>query len=256
MPDIIVNGRVDQAWGFAGVSAALHDASGGYYATPNNVNNGHPADKIGWAASAGFNVNLPGGDNFGINACYSEGAAGFCTNQGAFQVYNSSTSVGKAWIVDGVFDNGTEVELTRVWSALMAYQHIWNPRWRTSWFGSYVNVDYNNTATNLINGRLPAGSPCRPAGSPGATITTFAPLAGNTCSPDYSFYEIGTRTQFNPVAQLDIGLELLYTHHNTSYKGPRDRGRQRLAPGGQPDRRPERLDRDGSLAAQLLPMIA
>jgi hypothetical protein len=43
---------------------------------------------------------------------------------------------------------------------------------------------------------------------------------GNSCSPNWSFYEIGTRTQFNPVPQLDIGLELLYTHVNTAYKGP------------------------------------
>src|SRR5262245_20277734 len=27
MPDIIINGRVDQAWGFAGISGAIHDAS-------------------------------------------------------------------------------------------------------------------------------------------------------------------------------------------------------------------------------------
>ena len=52
VPDIIANLRVDQAWGFAGISAALHDASGAYYATPNVVNNGHPEDQVrlgvGW----------------------------------------------------------------------------------------------------------------------------------------------------------------------------------------------------------------
>ena len=37
VPDIIANLRVDQAWGFAGVSAALHDASCAYYGTPNVV---------------------------------------------------------------------------------------------------------------------------------------------------------------------------------------------------------------------------
>ena len=31
MPDVIANLRVDQAWGFAGVSFAVHDASGAYY---------------------------------------------------------------------------------------------------------------------------------------------------------------------------------------------------------------------------------
>jgi hypothetical protein len=53
VPDLIANLRVDQQWGFAGISAALHDASGGYYganAAVNAVNanpgggvtNGHP----------------------------------------------------------------------------------------------------------------------------------------------------------------------------------------------------------------------
>ena len=53
VPDLVANLRVDQAWGFAGVSAALHDASGAYYNTPNVVNNGHPEDKYGWALAGG-----------------------------------------------------------------------------------------------------------------------------------------------------------------------------------------------------------
>ena len=34
-----------------------------------------------------------------------------------------------------------------------------------------------------------------------------------------SFWEADTRTQWNPVPQLDIGLELLYSQRNTAYKG-------------------------------------
>jgi Porin subfamily len=222
MPDIVVNGRVDQAWGFAGISAAIHDASGGYYSTAttvavpgNSVNNGHPADKIGWAVAAGASFNLPGGDTFGVNACYSEGASGFCNGLSSYSAYNASTSIGLGWSTDGVFainpaiGGASEVELTRVWSALTGYQHIWNPRWRTSFFGGYVNIDYNSNATAIICANR-------------ANITPLAPVqpGGFNCSPDWSFYEIGTRTQFNPVAQLDIGLELLYTKVNTAFKGP------------------------------------
>ena len=132
VPDVVANLRVDQAWGFAGISAAVHEVGGSYYSPAairsarsgrdssgaNNVGNGHPADKIGWAFAAGAKFNLPGGDMIGFNACYSEGAAGFCTNQGSAQVYNASSSVGVGWVSDGVFGTGTEVELTRVWSAL------------------------------------------------------------------------------------------------------------------------------------------
>jgi hypothetical protein len=225
MPDIIANLRVDQAWGFAGISGAIHDVSGAYYTSPNLVNAGHPEDRLGWAAAAGIKINLPGSDMVGFNVCYGEGSVGYCTSTGAggpnFQMYNSSSSVAVGWGTDGVFGTGTQIELTKVWSALAAYEHIWNPKWRTSVFGGYVNVDYNGTATNLINASLPVGSVCvrGPGGAVGA-VTQITPQSGNSCSPDYSWYEIGTRTQWNPVAQLDIGLQLLYTHVNTSYKGP------------------------------------
>jgi porin-like protein len=224
MPDVIANLRVDQAWGFAGVSVAIHDASGAYYQTGNNVNNGHPADKLGWAVAVGGLVNLGGGDQAGINFAYSEGAAGYATNiQTGMQSYNASTSVGVGWLTDGVFDTGTEVQLTRVWSINAAYQHIWNPKWKTSWFGGYVNVSYNDTAKNIINSHLPGAAGTTPCGVPvaGAVFPPITIVAGNgnSCSPNFSFFEVGSRTQWNPVPQLDIGLEVLYTHLNTAYKG-------------------------------------
>jgi len=230
VPDIIANLRVDQQWGFAGISAALHDVSGAYYganAAANvlpfgGVGNGHPADKYGWAVAGGAKFNLAGGDAAGFNVCYTEGAPGFCTNNNVFTLYNSNTSVGFGWIADGVFANGTQVELTRGWSALAFYEHIWNPRWRTSWFGGYVNIDYNSNATALIQQRLPnLAAGCGPGVTPIApALSTVVPLAGNSCTPDYDFWEVGSRTQWNPVPQLDIGLEVLYSKRNTAFKGP------------------------------------
>ena len=72
VPDLVANLRVDQAWGFAGVSLALHDASGAYYGTANNVGNGHPEDRYGWAIATGAKFNLPGGDIIGVNFAYGE----------------------------------------------------------------------------------------------------------------------------------------------------------------------------------------
>jgi hypothetical protein len=222
VPDLIANLRVDQQWGFAGISAALHDVSGAYFQTANSTINGHPDDKYGWAVAGGAKFNLAGGDAAGFNVCYAQGAVGFCTNNNFFQLYNSNNSVGLGWTADGIFGTGTQVELTRVWSALAFYEHIWNPRWRTSWFGGYVNIDYNSNATVLIQQRmanLPAG--CGPGVTPLATtFTAVTPLPGNSCSPDWDFWELGSRTQWNPVPQLDIGLEVLYSRRNTAFKGP------------------------------------
>jgi len=221
MPDIIFNLRVDQQWGYAGVSAAIHEVGGAYYGFPNNVNNGHPGDRLGWAISAGGQLNLPGGDIVGINACYTEGAIGFCTRQAVAQLYNSSTSVAAGWLSDGVFTTGTEIQLTRAWSVQAAYQHIWNARWKTSLVGGYANVTYDGTARDILNSALVAGSVCaRPFAGLVGNLSAVRADAGNSCNPDYSFWEIGSRTQWNPVPQLDIGFEILYSQNLTAYKGP------------------------------------
>jgi hypothetical protein len=158
----------------------------------------------------------------GFNACYTQGAAGFCTSgaSSSWQVYKSNTSVGVGWISDAVFGTGTDIELTQVWSALAFYEHVWNPKWRTAVGGGYVNVHYDNTAKNLINGSM-LGGVCGTgvAGAGAGTFSILVPGAGNSCNPDTSFWEAYIRTQWNPVAQLDIGLELIYNHNNTAYKG-------------------------------------
>jgi hypothetical protein len=114
--------------------------------------------------------------------------------------------------------------LTAVWSANAFYQHFWNPRWRTSLYGGYVEVDYNALATDLINQHLP--SP--PAGGLACGVPVEGiiqpPLGvgsglGNSCSPNFSWWQLGTRTQWNPHPDLDIGVDVLWTHLNSAYKG-------------------------------------
>ena len=172
----------------------------------------------------------------------------------------TATGWGSAWIADGVFANGTQIELTKVWSALAAYEHIWNPKWRTAVGGGYVNVDYNGTATNLINAQLPGAGPanCGVAAAAGEALTAFTPAVGNSCSPDNSFWEAYTRTQWNPVPQLDIGMEVTVYQTQHRLQRPGDLRGERLASrrGQRDHRRPERLVRDVPLAAQLLSMIA
>ena len=224
-PDLVFNARVDQDWGYAGVSAVARDASGAYYDTPNSVHNGHPASKYGWAAGIGGLVNLPGGDAAGIMVVVAEGASGYVTDAGNWQIYNGSTSAGHAWVTDGVFGRGGEVELTRSWSINAGYQHIWGPagtfgaKWRTSIYGGYAAIKYNDNAKFLVNDRLPANSPCK-SGTAAPTITGLTPLAGNDCSPDASWWQVGSRTQFNPHPLLDVGLDVFYTRLNSAYTGP------------------------------------
>jgi hypothetical protein len=219
-PDIVGALRIDQAWGYAQVSAAAHDASGGYYGGVNSTVNGHPSDKYGFAFSGGFTLNdVLGfkGDTFGMQGCYSEGAAGYCTRAtGSWQQYSSGNNAGFGWVSDGIYDTGTNVELTTVWGINGAFQHIWNPKWRTSLYGGYVEVDYNSNAKAIICPGGAAGTPA-PVGVTGAAGAITGGVSN--CNPDYSFWQVGTRTQWNPHPDLDIGVDLLWTHLNTAFKG-------------------------------------
>src|SRR6185295_5801394 len=130
--------------------------------------------------------------------------------------------------------------------------------WRTAVGGGYVNVDYNGTATNIINARLPGAGPANcGVVAAGATLATFTPALGNSCNPDYSFWEAYTRTQWNPVPQLDIRSAGDVHPQQHRLQRPGGVGGERLASrrGQRHHRRPERLVRDVPLAAQLLSMI-
>jgi hypothetical protein len=208
-PDIVGALRLDQDWGFFQVAGAAHDNSAGYYYNPNVIpcsggaiilsngcgtgpsainggngatsTNGHPADKMGWAAIAGFTVVNPfglAGDTLAAEGVYSSGASGYATKaNGPWLIYGPQSpgiagKVGVGWVADGVFTNsiqcaapaatagavtpgctnspGSGVENTNVWSTYGVYEHQWTPKWRTSLYGGFVGVNYDSTATNWI----------------------------------------------------------------------------------------------------------
>ena len=111
-----------------------------------------------------------------------------------------------------------------MWSINGALQHFWNPKWRTSLYGGYVQVDYNGNATTIINSHLPGAAGTTPCGVPVAGAVqpplTVSAAGGNSCSPNFSWWQVGSRTQWNPHPDLDIGVDVLWTHLNTAYKGP------------------------------------
>jgi porin-like protein len=224
MPDWVGSLRINQAWGSAGISGAIHEISAGYFGSTNVTTNGYPDNKFGWAVSGGADLRLPYGDTFGVNAVYSEGAAGYATKGGSWQIYGSN-SVGVGWITDGLFDTGREIERTRVWSVNAAYQHMWNQMWRTSLYGGYVDVSYNAAAKTIINSHLPGASGSIQCGVAVAS-TVWPPVdvtasggVGNSCTPNFSFFQLGSRTEFTPVRGFGIGLDVFWTHLNTAYKG-------------------------------------
>jgi hypothetical protein len=219
-PDVVGSLRVDQAWGSAQVMAAMHDASGGYYygtlpaiGGGGTVSFGHPSDAYGWAVGGAFTINLPtfgatsnvnsqpNVDQFKASFSYTEGAVGYATNDnGVSQLVNGNTSIGFAQLYDGAYTTAglgnSQVKLTTAWSAYGGYQHIWTPNWRTSITGGYLSVTPDSSLQTAV---------CPASIGPGCL--------------SWSMWQVGTRTQWNPVNQLDIGLEVLYSKLGSEFAG-------------------------------------
>jgi hypothetical protein len=105
-----------------------------------------------------------------------------------------------------VYSTGTSVQLTTAWGINGFYQHFWNPKWRTSIHGGYEEVDYGGGAKAII-----CGAPATPAG--------VQMTAVSNCNPDFSWWELGSRTQWNPHPDLLLGVDVMWNHLNTAFAG-------------------------------------
>ncbi len=247
--DPVFNLRLDQAWGFVGASFALHDASGGYYGCappngsgvagsgannalcapgtpfPSSQNTGHPADKWGWASALGFTIVNPfglAGDSVGAEAVYSQGAIGYNTAQwGSSVIYGSGLNAGLSYLVDGVYNTGTGVELTRNWSFEAYYEHIWNAKWRTSIYGGMLGTSFDSAAKAMICPGGAGGTPMPVGFTSTGIVTPNSSFTGGVtnCNPDSSWSQLGSRTLWNPVPDLDVAVDVSWVHLNTAFAG-------------------------------------
>src|SRR4029079_297234 len=88
-----------------------------------------------------------------------------------------------------------------------ALELYWTPALRTDLFGSITRADFNDTATTLF---------CTSAASPVKTIAGGTPPTTAGCNPDFTVWNVGARTIWNPAPQFDIGLEVMYTKVETN----------------------------------------
>jgi hypothetical protein len=219
--DPVASLRIDQAWGFAQISGALHNDSGGYYGTAiygnlagtSGTAAGGPGEKWGWATSAGFTLNNClgfRGDTAGLQGSLCQGAAGYCNMS---QLSSLLVGGGKiAWTngFDGTYNpvtNGGQISLATQWSFTAFWEHYWDPKWRTSFFGGIAGYDYTAANVASICPTAQGGAP----GANGGTWLQVAWLPGSTCNPNYDTWQVGSRTMWNPHPYLDIGVEIVYT---------------------------------------------
>jgi Porin subfamily len=212
-PDIVGNLRIDQSWGSAQVMGALHDVTATYYSAGSSA---HPGDKVGWAIGAGLKLNLPMtgvGDYAIAQFTYSKGAVNYAgSDYGAggtayFNVqkgFPTVTSTGLGPVYDATFGVGTGLDLTTAWSITGGYEHHWNPQWKTSLYGAYGEVRYSAASSARIANNY---------------YGSTSPTGSGAGSANWSFWQIGSRTVWTPVANLDLSVEVMYNKLNTAFAG-------------------------------------
>jgi hypothetical protein len=210
-PDVVGNLRVDQAWGSAQVMAAYHNVNATYYDAVPGIAAGvaHPDEQAGWAVGGGLKLNAPmigPGDYLQAQVNYAQGASGYVAagnvSYGAFE--------GQGWgyglTSDAVFGNvgphhdQLGLQLTTAWGVNASYEHHWNSEWKTSVYGGYIAFNYNDAANAFI------------------CDNTLHAVSG-VCDNDWSYWDVGTRTQWNVTKDFYLGLDVVYTRLNTADDG-------------------------------------
>jgi hypothetical protein len=142
---------------------------------------------------------------------YCKGATTYCVNTpGSFGARSSAASLFQdGGVAFGVWDDAYfadtaaargELELPKVWSVQAGFQHHWTSSLRSSIWGVYSSYEASSNAVDTIV--------CGPLGF------------GLGCA-DWNAWQIGSRTIWNPVTNLDIGLEVMHTRIETAFAGGR-----------------------------------
>ena len=184
-PDVVGAIGVEQAWGGAQLSGLYHsqnvEASTGVAAAHKN--------QASWGVNGGVHVKLPmiaPGDELWLQATYFKGDLGRQT-QGYLRGWGSSAT--NNWQLpdyDAVVVNGSVKQPTS-WVGILAFQHQWSAQWASHIEASYINVIYPGAAKRPV----------------------VSSLLGTS---NWNEWRVGAGTDWTPVKNLLIGLELYYTH--------------------------------------------
>jgi len=216
-PDIVGNLHVDQSWGSAQVMGAIHQVNGGYYPGSAFAGAGTGDGEVGYALGAGIKFNLPQlgqGDFFITQFTWARGALGYVgSGLATYNIQDMAApliTVGYGPIADGAYGPGiTGIELEEGWSITGGLQHNWGPGWKTSIYGAYGEFNYGAVANALL--MVSPGAAAGTSGAPGA------PTVGTA---DWDLWQVGSRTVWSPVKNLDLSVEAMYNHVDTAYAGP------------------------------------
>ncbi len=199
IPDLVGVLRYDQAWGSAQLSAAYHDitTTSGPFGTAGSGFT--KADADGFAVQGGVRIKLPmlaAGDDLWLEGAYQQGAYLYMDSGSNF---NNSSNAGLAaggFIHQdrdavAIHPANTPAGFYRLnegkgFSVMAAFNHYFSPNFHDVIFGSYEQISYGGAVKNTDWTRGGIG--------------------------DASEYRIGNQFLFDPVKNLEIGLEVDYIH--------------------------------------------
>ena len=226
MPDFVAAARVDQAWGSAQLSAAVHEVNvGSAVSTVQGIPTalglgisptGRSDNAYGWAIQAGIKVNLPfiaTGDTLYLQGAYARGGLSYTGISNYTAPYDALAAAPfngggfQQYLADAVVNPSTgRLELSTSFSAVASLLHYWTPSIRSAFFASYAQVDYNSNARNAL-GLLGFGfAPAGVNATNSLAFLTSPVLRGNNQT------NAGASLIWTPVKDLDIGVEGVYIH--------------------------------------------
>jgi hypothetical protein len=232
IPDIVGNIRLDQAWGSLHFAAAMHASTPTFYSTATggagNESLGHPEDSYGFAVSGAVEFKtLPtgAGDSLKIEAAYAQGAAKYIfggttdTAGGGRYAKVDGNSLGFGYVLDGVYNNGGQIQQSTAWEVSAFYEHYWNPKWRTSLYGNYSHISYGDSGNALLGAAFRSTTAGSGANSSSAAAASAGVITGGSNNFDLGLTQIGTRTAWTPVQNLTLSAEFIYSRLDQNLDG-------------------------------------
>jgi len=230
LPDFVGVVRLDQAWGSAQLSAAVHELNVGNISTGASAGGAgspfitqHTGSSYGFGTQAGIKLNLPmiaAGDTLYLQGAYAHGAqmySGYCWFTGCY-TQNTVTFLGQKftpYLNDAVISPFSgQLSLSDSFTVVASYLHYWSPTWRSAFFGSYGEQTFSGGARsaqgsgwyfyNSLGSANAYGA--NAVGLPGTRFYSISQSLRDT----YQFL-LGANLIWSPVKDLDIGIEGTYT---------------------------------------------
>jgi hypothetical protein len=203
--NIVGNLRMDQAWGFAALSAMVGNNSLNNTVIDNNAARQGQTTFGGYSVGATVSYKLPmiaAGDQVWFTTNYAKGMLGGLMGSGGIStlggvnrllggVVRVDSNVVQTGGVVGSIATPATYGLTSGWNIAAEYVHYWAPQWRSLVSAGYVSLS-------------------------APTVAATIPSAWGSGK----LWEVSTNLIYSPIKDMDIGLEVQYANLKNTIQNP------------------------------------